>query len=110
MRYSSVSGTWELDNLPGCTQVCVSHSAFVLPELRGTGHGKADHEERLEQISELKYNYALATTDSRNERQNNILIKNGWRELDRFMSSKTQHNVIIWGRLMHYEPPKKESK
>lgn len=100
MRYSAAFGTWQLDDLPGCSQVCVSHSAFVLPEKRNKGHGTEYHQQRLEQIRDLKYDYAVATVDALNVRQVKILKEAGWSELNTFTSSKTGHTVILFGRHM----------
>ncbi len=98
MRFKEEFGTWQLDDLPGCSQVCVSHSAFVLPHQRGNGWGTIYHEARLNQMHDLHYDYAVATTSAGNEMQNSILRKAGWTILDRFHSRKTQHEVLLWGR------------
>lgn len=96
MRYKSDEGTWQLDDLPGCSQVCVSHSAFVLPHLQGKGHGTKDHEFRLIQMKELLYDVALATVNLNNKRQVHIMERNGWKLVHTFASSKTQNSVGIY--------------
>lgn len=96
MRFSSETGTWQLDNLPGCNQICVSHSAFVLPEERNKGQGKLDHEIRLTQMVELLYDAAIATVDMENKRQLHIMETYGWKKVFEFTSSKTTHRVGLF--------------
>lgn len=90
--------TGEISSLPGCSQVGVLHSAFVLPQHRGNGIGKLAHQNRLDIARENLYDYALCTVDSENEPQIKNLLSNGWDLLDRFESNKTGHKVEIWGR------------
>lgn len=96
MRYSDQFGCWQLDDLPGCSQVCVSHSAFVLPSHRDKGFGDQYHKQRLQQIKDLKYDSAIATVDEENHRQIKILTNNGWSRVHVFESSKTKHKVGLW--------------
>lgn len=97
-RYSGTYGSWQLDDLPGCSQVCVSHSAFILPDKRGGDLGNNYHRVRLIQIKEQKYDAVIATVDERNERQIKILTKFGWTKLRVFKSNKTGHDVGLWFR------------
>lgn len=88
----------EIDSLPGCSQVGVSHAVFVPPEDRGRGWGKEANLERLTYMfNELGYDYALCTVDSANLAQVKILEGNGWKKLDEFKSSKTGHTVCLYG-------------
>ena len=96
MRFSGKYGTWQLDDLPGCSQVCVSHSAFVLPDKRREGFGTAYHQERLRQIADLKYDCAIATVADGNEYQKRILTEARWTCVHKFKSRKTGHYVGIW--------------
>lgn len=91
-------GAYSLDNLPGCTQVCVSHDLFFMTKHRGKGNGKRCHSDRLDAIKELGYDYALCTVDSSNAAQVRILVAAGWQRLDSFKSSKTGHHVCIYGK------------
>lgn len=90
----------EIDNLPGCTQVAVFHSAWVSPEYRGKGYGEQAHVLRLHEATGMLYDYALCTVDAKNERQISLLTKFGWKCLDSFISTKTGHNVCIYGKLL----------
>lgn len=89
-----------VDDLPGCTQVAVIHSSFVLPEKRGQGIGREAHLERLRIIQDWLYNYALCTVDRNNEPEIKILESAKWKRLDEFVSTKTGHIVCLYGRKM----------
>lgn len=88
----------ELSTLPGCTQVVVSHGVFVNPAFRKQGWGQEALNAREELMREKGYNYALCTVESTNGAQIHILTKFRWKELDRFISSKTGHEVILFGK------------
>lgn len=90
----------EIDNLPGCSQIAVSHGVFVPKEHRGTGKGGDAHTERLATMSDLGYDYALCTVDAANTAQIKILKKNNWKKLDKFVSSKTGHKIALYGKFL----------
>lgn len=96
MRFGDYAGAFEIDSLPGNPQVAVSHAVYV--KAKGKGHGKAQHAQRLGQLSRLCYDYVLCTVDTANDTQVHILEQNGWTKLDSFTSSKTSHLVAIYGR------------
>lgn len=101
MRIGNHLGTAfaEIDSLPGCSQIAVSHSAFVQPEYRRMGHGEDFHKERLRLMEKnFGYDYALCTVDVRNTAQLAILARNGWTRFTSFESSKTGNTVAIYGR------------
>lgn len=88
----------EIDSLPGCSQVGVSHAVYVPESLRGAGLGKKANIQRLRYMgSSLGYDYALCTVDAANIAQIKILQDNEWEKLSWFTSSKTGHRVEIWG-------------
>jgi hypothetical protein len=101
MRVGNNDGTafCEIDSLPGCSQIAVSHSAFVKPEARGNGVGGAFHHERLRLMQHnLGYDYAICTVDLANRAQIEILAAENWLTLGSFKSSKTGHFVGIFGK------------
>lgn len=100
MRYNLDDCIGELTALPGCSQVVVSHGVFVPTHKRGKGVGKKAHKARLAYIQDLGYDYSLCTVDSSNIAQKKILEVNGWKVLDSFVSSKTGHLVLLYGRLV----------
>lgn len=89
----------EIDSLPGCTQVGVSHSVFLPEAKRGLGLGDHANKMRLDLMrDELGYDYALCTVDVKNTAQLSVLNKNGWVRLSSFSSSKTGNTVAIYGK------------
>jgi GNAT superfamily N-acetyltransferase len=98
MRFANELGAYEIDNLPGCSQVAVSNQAFVKVGFRGKGVGTKLHQERLKVIEDLGYDYALCTVDLSNTAQISILTKAEWLQIDSFVSSKTGHRVGIFGK------------
>ena len=91
----------EIDTLPGCTQVAISHGVFVPIPKRGQGAGKAAQASRLSVLKEgLGYDYAVCTVNLANAAQLKILTDAGWEHLTSFSSSKTGNNVAIFGRLL----------
>lgn len=86
-----------IDDLPGCSQIAVFHSAFVLPEYRQSGHAKKAHYERLFKAKELLYDAAICTVDMNNLPQVHILADYGWKPVLQFVSSKTGHRVGLFG-------------
>jgi GNAT superfamily N-acetyltransferase len=90
--------TGEITSLPGCSQVAVFHSAFVLPQFRNQGVGKRAHEDRLRVAKDRLYDFALCTVESGNEFQIRNLISCGWHKMSQFHSEKTGHDVELWGK------------
>jgi predicted GNAT family acetyltransferase len=88
----------EIDNLPGCSQVAVFHSAFVHPDHRGSGYGAKAHTNRLQYAKHCLYDYTLCTVCSKNAAQIKILEENGWKKLDSFLSTKTGNIVFLYGK------------
>lgn len=88
----------ELTTLPGCTQIVVSHSVFLPKNKRGLGKGSKAHSARLAYMEDLGYDYAICTVDATNTAEISILEKNGWNKLSSFLSSKTNHLVLLYGR------------
>lgn len=87
----------EVDSLPGCSQVAVIHSAFVVPHMRRRGVGERAHQKRLTDLKEnFLYDAAICTVCSENEAEIKILERNGWECVGNFLSRKTQHEVLIY--------------
>ena len=88
----------EISTLPGCGQIGVFHSAFVLPAFRNNGIGKDAHLDRLKCASDALYDYALCSVQQNNSAQIQILESTGWKKLSEFTSRKTGHVVYLYGR------------
>lgn len=99
MRYQ-INGVYgEIDTLPGCSQVAVSHAVYVPLGQRGQGKATEANKQRLAILKEsLGYDYVLCTVDAANEIERCVLRANGWSPLTVFKSSKTDHIVEVWGR------------
>lgn len=89
---------YSLTPLPGNNDILVSHGAWVNTHLRGKGLGQQLHQERIEYAKNHGQTYMLATVDADNKAQVHIMQKNGWKELDSFVSECTCHRVILFGR------------
>lgn len=100
MRYGYEECAYgEVDSLPGCSQIAVSHGVFVPKALRHQGRGKVANEKRLVTFKqELGYDYVLCSVSEHNVAEIHILEQNGWSKLDEFLSSKTDHKVYLYGR------------
>lgn len=98
MRFGDDIGAYEIESLPGSPQCAISLRTFVYPEKRNKGEGQKQHTARLRQLENLAYDYVLATANLSNVKEVHILIKNGWKQLDSFVSSSTGHTVGIFGR------------
>lgn len=97
-RYSNAFGAFEIDSLPGQSQVAVCHS-FVVPEdRRGKGHGH-----QLKSLQEIEldiqhYDMAICTVAAGNTRQKRVLTKAGWQCLTSFRNRRSSETTELWGR------------
>lgn len=98
MRQNIFGAIGELDSLPGCTQIAVSHSVYVEKAARGKGLGfRANRKRQLIAFNELGYDMMICTVDQANTDQRHILEKSGWVCYTAFISRKTGHAVELWG-------------
>lgn len=100
MRVATGLAYGELTSLPGSSQIVVSHDVFIPPAMRGNGAGTLAHAARCQVMRDLGYDYALCTINGANTPQARILDKAGWRVLDAFQSTKTEHQVVIYGKVL----------
>lgn len=107
MRLASKHQFYEVDSLPGCTQMAVSHSLFTPDKYRGKGLGKRGMLARLKQIEGLGYDCVMCTTSMSNKAQTFILMWTGWIIVHRFTSTKTGNVVSVWVKNINI---KKETK
>jgi hypothetical protein len=97
-KYGRGEATGFIHRLRGCETVGWIHSCWVKYGEHGKGIGSAAHLERLKWMKENDFDYSLATVQADNEPQLKIMKKNGWKELDRFHNTSTEHEVIIFGK------------
>lgn len=97
MRQNFCGVIGELDTLPGCSQVAVSHGVFIDETSRGHGLGRlANQERRQVAFNDLGYDMMICTIDSSNTHQRSLLQSEGWSCLKSFKSRKTGHTVELW--------------
>lgn len=97
MRQNILGVVGELDTLPGCSQIAVSHSVFLPPDRRGNKIGTLANKSRQDTaFDELNYDMMICTIDQANIVQRSILVTNGWECLASFKSRKTGHTVELW--------------
>ena len=96
MRISFEGVHGEIDSLPGCSQIAVSHGVFVPLSRRNEGKGKYANRQRLVWMAIQGYDVAMCTIDSANEAQKKILEANNWHPVWSFDSSKTGHTVTVY--------------
>jgi predicted GNAT superfamily acetyltransferase len=100
-RFSNEYGYFELNQFPCCSQIAVSNHATVFKRHRGQGHGHRNHNLRVERAKILGFDYLMCTVQATNEAQLSIMKEGGFKELDRFMNSETEHEIIIFGKKLN---------
>lgn len=96
-RYATEHGAYEIDSVPGQSQIAHCHSLYVKREHRGKGHGHSLKAHQMNTLRELGYDYATCTTDSGNDRQRAILEQAGWQLLGNITNTKTGGITQLWG-------------
>lgn len=87
----------EIDSLPGCTQIVVSHSVYLDKPLRGKSIAfGANIKRKRIAFDDLGYDMMICTVDYDNKSQRKILENTGWKPLTFFVSRKTGHTVELW--------------
>lgn len=103
-RYATRFGAYEIDSLPGQSQVAVCHS-FVVPEdRRGRGLGHLLKSQQEIDLVTQHYDFAVCTVAAGNERQKRILAKAGWMRLAAFRNRRSCETTELWGRGAASEP------
>jgi GNAT superfamily N-acetyltransferase len=100
MIFQNEFGEYQLDPMPGCGTIAISHGIFVRPNLRGRGLGKAQHVERLQKARDMNYECLLATVNATNAPQIHIMEQQGWKRLESFHSVKCESYIGIWMKLL----------
>lgn len=103
MRYGDYCHSYQLDDLPGCSQVVVSHSMFIIPAYRNQGYSYKCGFDRLRMMRDLHYDYAICTVDSSNEAEIKALNVMQFSPIGMFDSRKTGHLVRIYGKSLNNE-------
>lgn len=105
-RYSNAFGAFEIDSLPGQSQVAVCH-AFMVPEnMRGQGRSHELKSLQEIELDILYYDFAICTVATANLRQKAVLKKAGWRYLASFKNRRLAEITELWCRgSLPEEPP-----
>ena len=96
MRQEFYGVVGEITTLPGNSQIAVSHSVYLPPQLRGKGWGRKAHDARLKEAKRLGYQLLLCTVVVDNEPQIKLLREFGWSLCAGFCSKKTGNDVQLW--------------
>lgn len=97
-RFATPFGAFEIDSLPGQSQVAVCHS-FVVPEaFRNKGYGHRLKGQQEIELDAQHYDFALCTVAAGNERQKRVLTKAGWRFLADFRNRRSCETTELWCR------------
>lgn len=96
-KFENTHGTYSISDLPGNSEVGVSHDVEIFPEFRNLGNGQIQHQERLTQLTLMNYVAVVATVRGDNKKEQHILIKNGWHRAWTFLN-KEGDPVQLWVR------------
>jgi len=89
-------GSYEIDPMPGCPRVGISHALQINEGCRGIGYGTRAMDERIEKARELGYEVLIATVVAGNVAEEKILERFKWRPITTFDNLKTGHTVNLW--------------
>lgn len=87
--------SFQLNLMPACPNICISHGAYVNSEFRGRGLGSLLHDLRLQIARYWGCQYVMATDDFANTAQSRILKNARWRKLLTFKNYLTDHDVNL---------------
>lgn len=90
--------SFKLHTMPGCSAILVSSRVRVTVPWRGKGLGKLLNQFRARVAREMGCSTLQCTTVQSNERQNTLLRKLGWKQIDDFLNPRTENTVLIWTR------------
>jgi|SRR5882672_9635913 len=91
--------TWaqyQLEGMPGCHGMVVSHSSRIIPEMQHVGLGDHFHKERLALMRDSGASCGICTVREDNLIQRLLLHKNGWTQVHAFLNKQTKNRVQIW--------------
>lgn len=93
-----VVGSFELDSMPGCAKVGISHHLEIAEQHRGKGYGNQAMEDRLRLAREQNFRYILCTVVNGNKPQESIMRKFKFKSVSHFDNPTTGNRVVIWGK------------
>lgn len=96
-RHSTDAGAFEIDSLPGQSQVAVCHSFFVRDDVRGQGNGHALKARQADELRLGNYDFAICTVAGGNTAQKRVLERAGWKKLAQFNNRRSCETTEVWG-------------
>lgn len=96
MRVTTDLGVFEIDSLPSQVQCAVSHGFFLHEQLRGKGLATQLHQQQIEKMIELGYDFAICTVSGVNPAQSKALKNAGWNLNDEFRNSRMGYQTQFW--------------
>ncbi len=106
MEYKSFgkeeTGRYSLTDFPGCADLVVSHDVYIHEKLRGKGHGKTQHDERLKAASQA-HTGIICTVRADNEIEKHILVQKYWKHIWTF-KNKNDEDIEVWAKSLFYQP------
>lgn len=96
-RHATKTGAFEIDSLPGQSQVAVCHSFFIKELDRGIGQAHDLKDSQLDQIIDAHYDFAICTVAAGNTAQKRVLQKAGWKWLSDFHNRRSCETTELWG-------------
>lgn len=98
MRHKLNYGAFEIDSLPGNSQIAMCHHFLVLKEFRGKGMGHELKRHQDQVLNQYHYGYAIATVAAHNTAQIKCMEASNWRLLDEFWNERYGETTTIWGK------------
>lgn len=110
MRHSLNYGTFEIDSLPGNSQIAMCHHFLVRKEFRGKGLGHDLKKWQDEVLNRYHYGYAIATVAAHNTAQIKCMEASGWKLLDEFHNDRHGEFTTIWGKILNAGQDPRQTK
>jgi len=100
-HYDYHVASFDLEHMPGCGGILLSHKTWVGHSERGKGIGTLMQEMKMWIASKLEAGMLLATVVVGNEAEEAILGKHGWKQVGpAFRNVHTENNVQMWQKIL----------
>jgi hypothetical protein len=100
-HYDYHVAAFQLEHMPGCGGILMSHGTWVGHRDRGKGIGTLMQEMKMWLASKLEAGMLLATVIVGNKPEEAILGKHGWKQVGpTFRNVHTGNNVQMWQKIL----------
>lgn len=96
-RYATSDGAFELDSMPGQSQVAVCHSFMIRDDARGVGKAHQLKAFQKKVLQCHQYDFAICSISAGNAAQRRVLETAGWKKLSEFRNKRSCETTEIWG-------------